>query len=301
MTGVAGAVARRAPAPALARLAAALLVAGTVLGLSAAGVLAAVGHRAEVRPALSKHTPLVILVIGSDIGMPYRSGDPLRGRADGLHLVAVDTAEHRATIVSIPRDTLVAGSKVNAHLAFGGPDNLVRQVERFAGFDIDYWALTTFRGIEEMTRVMGGVEIEIERPMYDRFSGSSFDPGLMRLQGPGALAFVRDRKSHPDGDFSRTRNQGRFMAAAHRQLREEGADLRTLLHRTALFARTTVSNIPQSDLLPLALLAVRIHPDDVALVPLQGSFGTTGGGASIVHLQPGDAFERIRGGRIGPR
>lgn len=288
-------------AAALTRLAAAVLAAGLLLGLTGAGVLAAVEHRADVRPAFTKHTPLVILVIGSDMGMPYRSGDPLRGRADGLHLIAVDTEERKATIVSIPRDTLVAGNKVNAHLAFGGPENLTRRVEEFVGFGIDYYALTTFRGIEEMTRVMGGVEIEVERRMNDPFSGSNFQPGLARLAGPEALAFVRDRKSFPDGDFSRTRNQGRFMAAAHRELRENQSDLRTLVHRIALFARMTVSDIPPEELLPLALLAMRIDPADVELVALSGGFGTTSGGASIVHLRPGDTFERIRAGQIGPQ
>jgi LCP family protein required for cell wall assembly len=290
-------------APALARLAAAVLAAALALGLvaaAAAAALAAITHRADVRPAYAQDGPLVILAIGSDIGMPYRSGDPLRGRADGVHLIAVDTAEHKATIVSIPRDSLVAGNKVNAGLAFGGPDRLVANLEAYTGVDIHYWALTTFRGIEEMTRGMGGVEIEIERRMNDPFSGSHFEPGVMRLQSEGALAFLRDRKTFPDGDFSRARNHGRFMAAAHRDLVASQSDLRTLVHRAALFARTTVSNIPQEDLLPLALLALRIDPGDVRLEPLSGGFGTTGGGASIVHLRPGDAFDRIKAGQIGP-
>lgn len=283
---------------ALARLAAAILAGALACGLLASAALAAVSHHADLRPAYAADGVLVILAIGSDMGMPHRAGDPLRGRADGLHLIAVDTERKRATIVDIPRDSLVAGNKVNAHLAFGGPERQVQVVQDYTGITIDYWALTTFRGIEEMTRVMGGVEIEIERTMRDPFSGSNFAPGPARLEGPGALAFVRDRKSLPDGDFGRTRNQGRFLAAAHAEL--VGADLRTVAHRAALFARTTVSNIPPEDLLPLALLALQIDPAHVHQESLSGSFGTTGGGASIVHLNPGGAFDRIRAGQIGP-
>lgn len=288
-----------ARARALARLAVAVVAGALVLGVTAAGAVAQLGGRADVRPSYEADGILVVLAIGSDIGMPYRSGDPLRGRADGLHVIAVDPASRRATIVDIPRDSLIGGRKVNGHLAVGGPERLVGQIEAYTGLDIDYWALTTFRGIEEMTRVLGGVEIDIERRMVDRFSGSNFAPGRQRLEGAEALAFVRNRKSLPDGDFGRTRNQGRFMVATHRELVAAGLDLRDVASHAALFARTTVSDIPPADLLPLALLALRIDPADVHHVPLSGGVGTSGG-ASVVHLRPGDTFERIRAGQVGP-
>jgi polyisoprenyl-teichoic acid--peptidoglycan teichoic acid transferase len=285
---------------ALVRLTAVIMAAALLLGLTAATVLGAIVHRADLRPAYAENDLLVILAIGSDIGMPYRSGDPLRGRADGLHLIAIDTAERRATIVNIPRDTLAGGTKINAHLAFGGPDRQVAVVEDLTGISIDYYALTTFRGIEELVRIMGGVEVEVERRMSDPFSGSNFQPGTHRLDGPQALAYLRDRKSLPDGDFGRTRHHGNFMRFTHDQLRRDHRDLADVVYLVSHFSRTTVTDIPFSELLPLAALALEIDPADVHQDALTGGFGTTSGGASIVHLRPGDAFERIRNGDVGP-
>jgi anionic cell wall polymer biosynthesis LytR-Cps2A-Psr (LCP) family protein len=98
-------------------------VTGVVVMLALLTTGLAVGvHRTSIRPAYDRDGLLVALVIGSDIGVPYRPGDPLRGRADAIHIVAVDPDEARATVVDIPRDSVIGGTKVNAHLAYGGPD-----------------------------------------------------------------------------------------------------------------------------------------------------------------------------------
>lgn len=274
----------------------------TLLALTAAATTAwtQMSYRADVRPTFGTDGLLVILVVGSDIGMPDRAGDPLRGRADGTHLVAVDPERKRATIVNFPRDSLIGGTKVNAHLALGGPGALKRELEAYTGIGIDYTAVTTFRGVSEMARLLGGVEVDIEQPMADPFSGSGFAPGPIRLDGPASLAFLRDRKSFPDGDFSRTRNHGRFMRAAHAQIRRESADLGSLTHLLGAFARNVETDIPPEQLLPLALLATQIRPEHVHQEALTGTIGTGPGGASIVNLEPGQVFGRIRAGHVGP-
>lgn len=281
------------------RLAAFVLVAGLVLG--AAGVAAAaLTQQASVRPAFRHDDVLVVLAIGSDVGPPHRPGNPLRGRADAIHLIAVDTAAKRATIVDIPRDSLVGGTKVNAHLQRGGPSALQAQLEGFTGVSIDYWALTTFRSIENMVDGLEGVTVDVPTSIHDRFSGASFSPGPQEVAGHQALAFVRARKTVAGGDFGRTRNQGLLLRSAHAQIRAEQSGLPELARLVGLFSRNTVTNIPPSDLLPLALLATEIDPANVRQDALGGSTGTGAGGASIVRLQPGGAFERIRAGHVGP-
>jgi polyisoprenyl-teichoic acid--peptidoglycan teichoic acid transferase len=285
----------------LSRRFAPVLTAAIVVLLSAGVVTATVGHHAQVRPGFGKDGLLVILAIGSDEGPPHRPAvHPLRGRADGLHLIAVDTVGKRATIVNIPRDALVGGTKVNAHLALGGPERLVAMMESYTGIGIDYWAVMTFRSIENVVDGMGGVDIVIGRRINDRMSGADIQAGPQRLPGWQALAFTRARYTVPGGDFTRTRHQGDLMRAAHMQIRTRQSDLATLTELVALFSRNTITNIPTSQLLPLALLAVQIPPENVRQVALTGSFGTTGGGASIVRLQVGDTFERIRAGHAGP-
>lgn len=276
-----------------------MVVVAAVLALVTVGAVAAVAHRTVLRPAYDRDGQLVVLVVGSDTGPPYRPGDPLRGRADAIHLVAVDPDRRSATIVDIPRDAVVGGTKVNAHLANGGPKALVRELESFTGLTIDYWLLTTFRGFERLTRALDGVDVIVEQPLHDAASRSDFDPGPAHVEGRDALAFARDRHSLPDGDIGRTRHQGDLLVAAHRRLVEHDRSLPELLDLIRALARNTASNIPTSDLLPLALLAADIDPDAVEQVSLSGRLGSLGG-ASVVHLNPRDAFTRIADGQVGP-
>lgn len=260
---------------------------------------AATMFRGAVQASYNDDGKLIILAVGSDQGPPHRPGNPLRGRADAIHLLAVNTAAETATVVDIPRDSLIGGSKVNAHLASGGPARLETTLERATGLTIDFRALTTFRGLENMTDAMGGIDIVIDQPMHDPFSGSDFEPGPTTLAGHEALAFTRDRKSVEGGDFARTRHQGDLITAAHGQLRARMRDPATLLRLVASFARNTVTTIPREQLLPLAYLAVQIEPADIKHIALSGAPYYRGGGA-VVRLNAGRTFERIRAGRIGP-
>ena len=279
-----------------------LLVAVLAMAMAvavAAGTLAAVTHHTVHRKAYLKDGLLTILVIGSDLGPPHRPADPLRGRADGVHLVSVDSHGKRATIVDFPRDSMIDGRKVNAHLQVGGPQRLEAAVEVYTGIPIDFWILATFRSIENMVDGLGGVDIVVDTPMSDPFSGSNFQPGPQRIAGWQALSFVRDRKSVPGGDFGRARNQGALLRYVHAQVRRSHGGLPELVRLAGLLARNTVTNIPRTELLQLALLATEIPPEHVLQVPLGGTAGMEGR-ASVVRLAPGGTFDRIRAGQVGP-
>jgi polyisoprenyl-teichoic acid--peptidoglycan teichoic acid transferase len=272
------------------------LLAGAIVVVLAMGSL--VLYQTSVRPGYTGGGDLlVVLAIGSDAGPPQRPGDPLRGRADAVHLVAVDPQTASASILDIPRDTLVGGRKLNAYLALGGPDRLRDEVEELSGVEIDFWVLTSFQGLIDLVDAQGGITATIDVPMHDPFSGSDFDPGVHRLDGAQALAFARDRHSLPDGDLGRTRHQGELLLAAQRDLSQR--DLLGVARLTSAFARGTVTDIPRRDLLSLALLASRINPDTVLHLPLGGRV-TMVEGQSVVLLEPGDAFARLRAGEVGP-
>lgn len=270
-----------------------------VLAVLLLGALALSTYRTVLRPAYAHDGILVVLVVGSDAGPPYRPGDPLRGRADAIHLVAVDVDARRATIVDIPRDSVIGRTKVNAHLATGGPDALVSQLESFTGLTVDHWVLTTFRGFERLTAELGGADVVVDEPMHDRASGSDFEPGPAHVEGATALAFARDRHSLSDGDLGRARHQGDLLLAIHRRVVAQQPGPGELVDLVATVGRTTVSDVPRSDLLPLALLATDIAPEAVHHVPLTGRTAMLGN-ASVVYVEPGDTFARIADGRVGP-
>lgn len=270
---------------------------GIVVILTANLALAATMIRGEVRPHYDDDKLLTILVIGSDAGLP-RPGDPTRGRADGIHLIAVDTRRLRATIVDIPRDSYISGDKVNAHLVYGGPERMKDVLSSYSGLKIDHYALTNFRGLRALVHGMGGVNITLEEGVHDSASRANLDAGKQVLKGKPALAFSRARKTVAGGDFGRTRNQGLLLRAAHKDIRTRKRDLGTLTHLIGVFGRNTTTDIPPGHLFQFAQLAVNIKPKNVKQVSLSGPTGFVGA-ASIVNLNPGSAFSDIRKGRIG--
>lgn len=283
----------------LGRTLGALVLAVALVGAGAGALVAEVVNQVVVRPGYADDDLLVMLVIGSDQGPHHRPGNPLEGLADAIHLLVVDTRTSRMTIVDLPRDSWIAGSKVNGHLASGGPERLERVLEEWTGLPIDYWILSTFRGMERMVEGLGGIDAVVEHPMHDRYSGTNLEPGAQRLDAQQALAFTRDRRSVPGGDLGRTRNQGLLIRFAHAQMRVHHDDLAQVLRLVQLLAQNTVSNIPPGQLLPLALLALRIEPEAIAQETIRGPTGFIGA-QSIVHAQPGEVFDRLRAGQVGP-
>ncbi|CAN5116373.1 hypothetical protein BH23ACT9_BH23ACT9_30580 [soil metagenome] len=287
----------------LLRLAVLLTVAGlsaTLLGGLAAVALDGLVRTGSHRIGYTSDDVVVVLAIGTDMGPPHRPGDPLRGRADGIHLFVLDTATDAMTVVDIPRDAAIGGTKVNAHLAFGGPERLVAAVQAWSGLPIDFHVLGSFQTVEAVTEALGGIQVDVPRRLLDPFSGSDLQPGPQVIGPQQALAFTRDRKSLPDGDIGRSRNQTLLMLAALQQVRATSADnLQYVVHVVATIQQHTTSNIPPGEVVPLALAALRVQPDAIEHITLTGPFGTIGG-QSVINLQPGEVFVRLSEGQVGP-
>lgn len=279
------------------RLFVALAVVMVLVTTAGLGTAAAI-RRSDTRATWDDDRVLTVLLLGSDIGPPNRPGNPLHGRADAIHLVAVDTKRKRATVVDIPRDSYIAGSKVNEHLSSAGPDGIAAVMEDYTAVNVDYWAVTSFRGLKGIVNAVGGVEITVSSAMDDANSRAHLSAGRQRLSGSDALAFSRNRYDLPDGDFGRTHNQGRLLRAIHRTVRRDHVDLLSLTRLIAAFSRNVETNVPPRQLFRIASLAVSVKPRHVKQLSLSGGVGSAGG-ASIVHLNPGDAFSDIRNGHIG--
>ncbi|HUG84966.1 MAG TPA: LCP family protein [Euzebya sp.] len=276
-----------------------------VLGASSVGALSALAldglaFSGSHRVGYSSDDLLVVLAIGSDLGPPLRPGDPTRGLADGIHLFVVDTTTDRMTVVDIPRDSAIGGGKVNSHLAHGGPEQLEAQLEAWTGLAIDFWVLGSFQSVEAVTHDLGGITIDVPQRLLDPYSGTDLHPGPQTLDPGQALGFTRNRRSLGDGDIGRSANQTRLMLAALGQVRgaAEG-NLHYVVNVVATLRQHTASNIPPGQMLTLALTALRIQPENIAHVTISGPFSTIGRG-SVILPQPGDLFQRLSEGQVGP-
>jgi polyisoprenyl-teichoic acid--peptidoglycan teichoic acid transferase len=231
--------------------------------------------------------PTFVLVIGSD----EREG--LEGeRADGLHLVGLNPAEGRATILNFPRDTWVpipGRREMRINEAFnegGGPALQAATVEQLTGVRIDYVLTTTFTGLEAMVDGLGGIEVDVPENMDDRNSGADFTAGRNHLNGAQALAFSRNRNLG-GGDFTRTANQGRLIVHTLETLRARGTSGTDVVgYLDVLLRNVRTENAGPADLYHLGRAALAVDPAGVRNVTVPARDGMAGR-AAVVYLEPG--------------
>lgn len=226
-----------------------------------------------------------ILVLGSD-ARPKE--DLLASRADSIHLIAANPKTGQGTIVGFPRDAYVqfprgGRGKINDALARGGPKYMAETVRLLTGLPVDYYVLTGFVGFQRMVDDVGGIDVFVERRMNDKNSGARFEKGWHHFVGGEALSYSRNRGDVPNGDFSRSENQGQLLLSGLGKLRSSVADDARLLDFVNVMRKWCHLDVPLDHLPRLAALARRLEPERMANVVLPGRIGYAGS-ASVVYL-----------------
>lgn len=249
-----------------------------------------VGHTqdASFLASFDGKRPFFVLAVGSD-ARPGVCEPVERCLADSIHLIGVNPRRGAASIIGFPRDSYVnipgvGTRKINDSLFYGGPELVVQTVEELVGVDIDHYLLTSFEGLKKMVNAVGGLEVDIPYPMSDSSSGAVFSEGPTTLDGKQALAFARNRKDTPNGDFSRSENQGLVMVAALEQFRKDIRRDPLSMFSWMIAGMTHIqTELPADELFRLALAALSVEPNRVVNRVTPGGISTAGG-ASIVAL-----------------
>ncbi len=275
--------------------------------------------------------PFNVLLIGVD-----RRPDPEEGaRSDTLILVHVNPAGGWAGMLSIPRDSVVqipglGTAKINAAYAHGynNPEALygpgvapeaaggalaAETVAGFLGVEVDYIAQVDFHGFQRLVDTLGGIPINVERPIFDATYPSEdygyerlyIPAGLQVMNGDLALRYARTR--HASSDFDRSRRQQQVLRAMLHEVRARG-----LLSQAALLPElvrdlqeSVSTTLPLSDLNTLRglaalaqrldaerILTLSINPNDVGIVWESGSdiyWDPADVAAQVARLQAGPA------------
>lgn len=241
-----------------------------------------------------------VLAIGSDARTPQ----PVeKCRADALHIIGVD-AKGVGGIVGIPRDSWVpltsggGNAKVNAALVFGGVKGQVATVASATGVPIDGYVIAGFKGFKDMVRAIGGIFYVADRALDDHQGMMVTKKGNNLLSAQRALAFARERKNLPNGDFGRSAHQGELIKAGMVMARTMGpARLAGLLGKMAPHLGT---NLTPAEVLNLSASVFLGNPASVRNTVVPGAIGTRER-QSVVLLGGAarNTFKDIRNGRLG--
>ena len=271
----------------------------------------------EAAPPKATYKPENILLIGSDT----RSGanaaiggsDPSTNgtsNSDTLMVAHVSGDREHVTILSIPRDTLVPAPHckswnsttgavstqdfpvdpgeifhINSAYAVGGPRCTITAVQSLTGLGITRMIGIDFQGFESMVSALGGITINICRPIVDQVLGNvAPKAGVQVVQGQQALNLVRARDviGDTESDLARIHRQQVVLSAILRQVTQSG----TLLHPSKLdnflqaFTKSTFTqNVTLEDLVTLAGSLGSLDPAHVAFYTLPTTPSTTVDGA----------------------
>jgi LCP family protein required for cell wall assembly len=189
------------------------------------------------------------LIVGSDNGEELDADNlAAAGRetqdgnylADTIMLVRVDPATGTAYLLSIPRDLdiEIAGTgehqKVNSAFNLEDPvdraTRLIQTLQEGLDIGIQHYVEVDLAGFTEIVDTIGGVDVCFDQPTRDRKTGLFVaSPGVHRLDGSTALAYVRSRSMEeqdesgdwvtvdPRADLDRIVRQQGFLKAAVEQ------------------------------------------------------------------------------------
>ncbi len=235
------------------------LILGFLIGCGILFILFLLGFEAPFRWTVVKKVMgyvapenTCILVVGQDNIQPLRS--------DTIILVCVNTKVNEILLFSIPRDSrmLIPGmgyDKVNHAYAKGGISLLSEALEKSLGTEISYFVEVNYKAFEKVVDALGGVEVEVEKPMYyvDKAQGLYINlrPGKQILNGEKALQYVRFRYD-PMGDIGRIKRQQAFLQTVLKKFEDPSL----LANLPALFEslkEALKTNIPLEKVLQLAL------------------------------------------------
>jgi LCP family protein required for cell wall assembly len=235
---------------------------------------------------------MTILMLGSDNFENNRGFQGITGqRSDAIIVLHVDRAFQHVSAISIQRDAYVnvpAGgpwhggrTKINAALAYGGAPLAVRTVQGLLGTPIDHVLVVGFGGIHKATDVVGGVNVHIDKAVYDNQSHIHWPAGWNHLSGKQAEFYLRQRHGLPNGDFDRMKRHQQFLRALMYKALSVGmrGDLNRLDQALSAVAKSTTVDTG----MPVKDLAVALAKLDVGAVTY-GSLRMKGA-LTINHIQ----------------
>lgn len=206
---------------------------------------------------IANREPISVLILGVDQGIEGRHD---QGNSDTLILATANPDKNKATMTSIPRDTLVdvkgdPGNKyfmfrVNSAYEVGGNQASVKTVSSLLDTPVDYYVEVNMKALRSLVDAVGGVDVNV--PFYFEYDWCKFGKGRHHLDGRHAVAYVRMRKEDPRGDYGRQLRQRQVIEAVAKKAMSVNSitNYRKLI---TIFNKYVKTNLSFNDMLALAL------------------------------------------------
>ncbi len=164
--------------------------------------------------------PFTIYISGIDT---YGSIETV-SRSDVNILMTINPITKQVLLTSIPRDYYVQLSGTTGykdkltHAGNYGIDMSINTIEELLDIDINYYIRVNFSTLEKIIDALDGVDVYSRYSFVSYIDNYMFYEGYNHMNGKQALAFSRERKSLPNGDIDRGKNQQAVIEAIIRKI-----------------------------------------------------------------------------------
>lgn len=189
------------------------------------------------------------------------------GGSDTIMLGVFDTNAKQASLISIPRDTVVYQDgkyrKINSTYA-GGEEAVADAVRDLLGVPVDYWVSVNLKAFSSIVDQIGGVyfdvpvDMDYEDPYQDLYI--HIPAGYQLLNGKKAEGVMRCRSCYVSADIGRAATQRAFLVALAKQtITPSNATKVTSLINT--FSQYVGSSMPLNDMVWFGTQAIGMDLD----------------------------------------
>jgi LCP family protein required for cell wall assembly len=233
------------------------------------------------------------------VGVDARPGDTSYN-TDTMIVVSIDPVSKQVAMFQVPRDTVDIPVPPNARSLWGavysgkinswavqnrnrkdlwpgassnarGLNALKAILGQLYGLDIRYAIRVDFGGFIRVVNTLGGVQINVQMPVYEsqypaggggRLTRVYIPAGPQQMNGDQALIYARSRHQSSGGDFDRGRRQQRVLLSLREQMSAQAiiANLPSLL---TTLGQSIKTDIPTSELPKLLALAESVDTKNI--------------------------------------
>ena len=264
--------------------------------------------------------PSLIMLLGTD-GDKTAARQDFR-RSDSILLVRTDPKRHRMAYLTIPRDLRVdipgqGPNKINAAFQLGGPALTMKTVQALTGLQPNHVVLVDFDNFREVIDALGGVEIDVPKPILsNRFDcpyatearcqewpGWRFGKGMQTMSGQRALIYSRVRENRLDpaeNDLTRGERQQAVVEAMTNQLVSAGTFVKLPFIGDDL-VKPLATDLSAGQLLQLGWVRFRSNESRSLHCRLGGEPQSVGGQSVLVGGEENSATLSMFTGRSAPQ
>lgn len=132
-------------------------------------------------------------------------------------------------MISIPRDLLYNGRKINSYAHYYGMPELKKSISKMTGYELDKYILIDMYAFIDVIDLIGGVDVTLTKPVVDPTYRTvdngvvgtlNYAPGDYHLGGVEALRLARSR--HTSSDFARAERQQMILESIQDKARNLG-------------------------------------------------------------------------------